>query len=139
METLDWLVEHWDDWLVAAHSRRAGSLLEILHSSRRNSSDPRDRIIAFIAASDVAGLPTFRPDYSLSVEECYIGYSRSIIRHYESLKGLAYADSQRRHYQHLPSWVRDWSCGASTITAITDEGLHFVQSNCTIYHRLRAM
>lgn len=109
------------------NSRKTKSfpLSKILRTVRRDASDLRDRIIAFLGMSEVSELPNFRPNYSWSMECTYVHYTRQIIFHEGSLQILADADCPRND-DSLPTWVRDWRLNSNTIRTIFEtEGYSF--------------
>jgi hypothetical protein len=89
------------------HSQELTDLLQ--HSRNCKSSDPRDRVYAFIGLAheeyDIA------PDYheNHTIVHVLIDVARAIIKHDKSLAILTHAYRNREHSNvYLPTWVPDW-------------------------------
>ena len=80
------------------------------------STDPRDKIYAFLGLAD-RNLEPFRnqpdaltPDYNLSVSQVYTEAARSILLSYGNLSLLSHVqDLSTTKVRDLPSWVPDYS------------------------------
>ncbi|KAH7394517.1 heterokaryon incompatibility protein-domain-containing protein [Pyrenochaeta sp. MPI-SDFR-AT-0127] len=90
--------------------------LRILLDKHRfsKSSDPRDKVYAFLGLANRALSPfrtaplTLTPNYNLSVQEVYIEAARAFIVSYENLSWLSHVeDPSKRRTLGLPSWVPD--------------------------------
>ena len=93
-----------------AHSRHNQDLKELLaHSRHRNTSDPRDKIFAYIGLANPAyGIV---PDYSHPIDRVLLDTTVKIIETENSLDILWHAAaSETQHTASLPSWVVDWRC-----------------------------
>jgi len=102
---LTWMVEHKDNW----NGRL--DLKELLtHSSYSKTTDPRDKIFAFIGLAD----PSYAiiPNYSHSLDQILIDTTMNIIRVENDLAVILYAPKYRPHDDfRLPSWVVHWAAG----------------------------
>jgi len=96
---------------------RPPSLRMLLDKHRfSSSSDPRDKVYAFLGLADRSMAP-FRmypaalgPDYNLSVQEVYTETARVFMASYESLSLLSHVeDPSVRRIEGMPSWVPDLS------------------------------
>jgi hypothetical protein len=74
------------------------------------SSDPRDKVFALLGLILTANQDGLLADYSLTVEQLYIGLAAHLITNYPSCKILRYRNSNPL----LPSWVPDWHESPST-------------------------
>lgn len=80
------------------------------------SSDPRDKVYAFIGLANHSMAP-FRshpnalvPNYNLSVQEVYTEVARVLMTSYRNLSWLSHVeDASQRSIPGLPSWVPDLS------------------------------
>jgi len=80
------------------------------------STDPRDKVYAFLGLAD-RGMAPFRshpdalvPNYNLSVQEVYTETARVLLTSYRNLSLLSHVeDSSQRRIANLPSWVPDYS------------------------------
>lgn len=84
-------------------------LKDLLMNSRYcHTSDPRDKVYAFIGLSDPGY--DIRPDYSHSIIEVLIETTQKIMLFENSLDVLAHAAaSNTSECSALPSWVVDWT------------------------------
>lgn len=80
------------------------------------SSDPRDKVYAFVGLADRDSSPfreqpdALAPDYNLSVQEVYIEVAKVLMSTYESLAWLSHVeDPSQRRILNLLSWVPDLS------------------------------
>ena len=91
-------------------SRQNQDLKELLaHSRNRHTSDPRDKIFAYIGLADPAY--DIVPNYSHPVDQVLIDTTIRIIETENSLDILWHAAaSATQHTTGLPSWVVDWRC-----------------------------
>jgi hypothetical protein len=113
-----------------ASFKRSSDLIPLLQHSRNcQSSDPRDRVYAFLGLAhhgyDVV------PDYNPSnkVERVLIETAKSIIRHDKSLAVLQHVHRGREMLGvKLPSWVPDWTSkefGCSLDQYVLDQSAPF--------------
>jgi hypothetical protein len=80
------------------------------------STDPRDKVYAFLGLAD-RNMSPFRnqpdalvPNYSLSVQEVYTETARVLMLSYRNLSLLSHVeDPSQRRIANLPSWVPDYS------------------------------
>ena len=84
-------------------------LLEALYRSRYAlSTDPKDKIYGLLGLAHDGDIFIPEPNYSQSVEETYINFSKALIGKGFPL-GLIYLRTAHRViYNSLPSWVVDW-------------------------------
>lgn len=80
------------------------------------SSDPRDKIYAFLGLADRRMAPfrsqpnALTPNYNLSVQEVYTDAARVLLTSYRNLSLLSHVeDPSSRRVPNLPSWVPDYS------------------------------
>jgi len=101
--------------LVRGKTTRTRDLKELLQHSRNcKSSDPRDRVYAFLGLSQGdTKLYNITPSYDKanSVKDVLIETARAIIERDKSLEILRHVKAGRRGYgRHtLPTWVPDWT------------------------------
>ncbi|KAF2820641.1 hypothetical protein CC86DRAFT_449272 [Ophiobolus disseminans] len=96
---------------------RPPSLRMLLDKHRfSGSSDPRDKVYAFLGLADRAMAPfrthptALTPDYNLSVQAVYTEAARVFMASYESLALLSHVeDPSLRRIEGMPSWVPDLS------------------------------
>ncbi|KAH7086339.1 heterokaryon incompatibility protein-domain-containing protein [Paraphoma chrysanthemicola] len=81
-----------------------------------SSSDPRDKVYAFLGLADRTMSPfrthpaALTPDYNLSVQEVYTETARVLLASYKNLSLLSHVeDPSLRRIDNLPSWVPDLS------------------------------
>ncbi|ORY14202.1 heterokaryon incompatibility protein-domain-containing protein [Clohesyomyces aquaticus] len=93
------------------------SLRMLLETHRfSNSTDPRDKVYAFLGLADRSTAP-FRsqpdilsPNYNLSVQEVYTETARAFLTSFGNLSVLSHVqDPSRTRISGLPSWVPDYS------------------------------
>ena len=80
------------------------------------SSDPRDKVYAFLGLADRTMSPfrtqptALTPNYNLSVQEVYNEVSKALLTSYKNLSWLSHVeDPSQRRIPGLPSWVPDLS------------------------------
>ncbi|KIW09132.1 uncharacterized protein PV09_00070 [Verruconis gallopava] len=86
-------------------------ILWLLQSARSfGSTDPRDKVYSLLGLipKEMSSLSRIKPDYTVSVEECYKQTALAIISHTNNLDVLL-TDRQTKCEFQLPSWVPDWS------------------------------
>ncbi|PVI08298.1 hypothetical protein DM02DRAFT_510487 [Periconia macrospinosa] len=92
-------------------------LRQLLDTHRfSKSTDPRDKIYAFLGLAD-RNMAPFRtdptaltPNYNLSVQEVYTEASRVLLTSYQNLSLLSHVqDPSKTLLPNLPSWVPDYS------------------------------
>jgi hypothetical protein len=95
-------------WLLKRIDKQRLSLASLLRETKGlSATDPRDEIFALLGLADVGFSELFIPNYSFSVSETYISFTRAIIKDSGSLSILA--DAYRESPDpDLPSWVPDW-------------------------------
>lgn len=89
----------------------------LLHKHRfSKSSDPRDKIYAFLGLVDRHSAPfstrplALTPDYNLSVQSIYTEVARTLIASRKDLHLLSNVeDPSKRRIRGLPSWVPDYT------------------------------
>ncbi|KAH8878816.1 HET-domain-containing protein [Thozetella sp. PMI_491] len=92
-------------------------ILELLqNASSCLATDPRDMIFAVLGlASDIPASPTVNSehelvcDYSRSVQEVYIDFTKVHIHRHNSLNIVTFSTQYEGRLAGLPSWVPDWS------------------------------
>lgn len=101
---------------ATASSRRPPFSLLLDKHRWAKSSDPRDKVYAFLGLADRslspfrAGLAILTPDYNLTVQEVYTQTAQVLLLAFNSLNLLSHVeDPSRRMIQGLPSWVPDLS------------------------------
>ena len=80
------------------------------------ATDPRDKIYALLALFilDPHLKHMIRPDYSISVEQCYASFTKLLIVRTDSIDTLSHVqDSSSKRIHGLPSWVPDFSISSS--------------------------
>ncbi|KAH4169655.1 hypothetical protein HBI70_136960 [Parastagonospora nodorum] len=96
---------------------RSPSLRMLLDKHRfSKSSDPRDKVYAFLGLADRTKIP-FRhhpsvliPDYNRSVQDVYTETARVLLNSHKELSLLSHVeDHSSRRIEGLPSWVPDLS------------------------------
>ncbi|TKA63258.1 hypothetical protein B0A49_09163 [Cryomyces minteri] len=95
--------DHWDDKLRDV-------LVDVLNSSRnQQSTEPKDKVYALYGLLQALGVELPQPNYSEehSLEDAYLGFTRSIIKWHYSLDVLLEASGPWG--SNAPSWVPDWS------------------------------
>lgn len=99
-------------------SHRTGQSLRVLVETHRftKSTDPRDKVYAFLGLSDQDKPPLkdpttlIRPDYSISVQEVYLKLTRAMLLSSKNLGVLCHVqDKSTTSISGLPSWVPDYS------------------------------
>lgn len=95
--------------IMSVSTYRDGTFWEALNIFRpRQTSDPKDRVYALLGlGSDL------RPDYSLSLEDIFIGAVRNSIASTGLLHSLL-RTTERRRSPTLPRWVPDWCADIPT-------------------------
>ncbi|KAF2730727.1 hypothetical protein EJ04DRAFT_567496 [Polyplosphaeria fusca] len=92
--------------------------LRLLMDTHRfsKSTDPRDKVYAFLGLADRRMAPfrshpdVLKPDYSLSVQQVYLEAAQAIMVSYRNLSLLSHVqDASRTRIPGLPSWVPDYS------------------------------
>ncbi|CAI6339658.1 unnamed protein product [Periconia digitata] len=92
-------------------------LRQLLDTHRfSKSTDPRDKIYAFLGLAD-RNMAPFRsnpnalvPNYNLSVQEVYTETARVLMASYQNLSLLSHVqDPSQTRLSNLPSWVPDYS------------------------------
>jgi hypothetical protein len=80
------------------------------------SSDPRDKVYAFLGLADKRLAPfrsfpkTLVPNYNLSVQDVYTEAAKSLLLSHGNLSLLSHVqDPSLTKIPNLPSWVPDWS------------------------------
>ncbi|KAI2626667.1 heterokaryon incompatibility protein-domain-containing protein [Hypoxylon sp. NC1633] len=87
------------------------------YSSCFEATDDRDRLYGIRALATDAFLMDV--DYSLSVEEIYLNFTKSCIEHYKSLDVICFASTYSSPPGSLlPSWVPDWRTTVSPLLVI---------------------
>ena len=109
--------EHWSSlkkrYGLAIHLSKkrllGAKLSDILWNTwDREASDPRDKVFAILSLVDEgahASIP--RPDYALTMQQCFIDVAKHIIQHDKKLDLLLAANGIEKR-GGLPSWVPDW-------------------------------
>lgn len=90
------------------------------HSRRCETTDPRDRVYAFIGLADPAY--SIKPNYESSIQDVYIDATARIIRKERSLNIIFEANEKERK-PDLPSWVPDWSSTSTRDSMLLDKDL----------------
>ncbi|EFW98735.1 heterokaryon incompatibility protein [Grosmannia clavigera kw1407] len=93
------------------------------------ATDPRDKVFAVVGLCRSEDRDALPPDYSLNVREVYLRTARHLMT--TSLNLLSLNTGSPRLYpsagagcQRLPSWVPDWSLGASRPPPLWREGCY---------------
>lgn len=87
-------------------------LLDLVAMCRNvQCTDPRDRVYALLGlANDVSSQDLeVMPDYALTIEEVYKGFSIWNLSHTKDLRCLSYSSLSSRSQLSLPSWVPDYT------------------------------
>lgn len=83
-------------------------LLRILVDNwTRKSSDPRDKVFAFLGLATDASRESLVPDYTKSTEQIYKELVKDLIMRQNDLEVLAFA-ALKTASSDLPSWCPDW-------------------------------
>lgn len=102
----------------------ADMLWLLWHVLPLHSSDPRDKIYSILGLIDTEELQTLniRPDYTISVEDCYRTATLAIMSSTKNLDVLL-TDRASVSAYNLPSWVPDWSAidRPTAVALIRDE------------------
>ena len=86
------------------------SLLNALYRSQSASStDARDKLYALLGLVFDGDRFILQPNYNLSIEETYTGFSLTLIEKGLPLDFIYLRTSNRGIHDSLPSWVVDWS------------------------------
>ncbi|KAK2762152.1 hypothetical protein FQN54_001160 [Arachnomyces sp. PD_36] len=91
------------------------------------SSDPRDRIYAFLGLTNDGSRDAIVPDYTKSIEDVYTDAMRFMLTHDGSAirmllrAGIGYP---RKSGANLPSWVPDFSDDKPTVFTVRGAGVH---------------
>ncbi|KAH7061726.1 hypothetical protein BKA63DRAFT_528060 [Paraphoma chrysanthemicola] len=86
------------------------------------ATDPRDKFFALLALwkLDVPQSALPMPNYSMTVQQCYITLAVELLRHTKDLTFLAWVqDTTSKQIPDLPSWVPDFSLRAANNTVPT--------------------
>jgi hypothetical protein len=98
------------------------SLLDILERSRHSqSTDPRDRIFAFLKLCQERDAEELRPDYRETVGDTYTRVAKFLIRAGQGGKLICNAGLSDSKLG-LPSWIPDWSLNSLPFENIAPEG-----------------
>ena len=76
----------------------------LLNTSTYKCSDPRDKVFGILGLMRV----DFSPDYRLSAECVYAGFTAYLIKNCLAFEVLAISGAAKKEFV-LPSWVPDWS------------------------------
>ena len=94
-------------WMT--HYQNAGrrhvtlSILDLLHQTESfKCTDARDKIYALLG---LVSTPGFTVDYTLSVEQVFLGFSKWALGHFKDLRLLSYARGVAKSSLDIPSWV----------------------------------
>lgn len=102
---------------IREHKSSPAPLRMLLDKHRfSRSSDPRDKVYAFLGLADRTMAP-FRtlpdvlvPNYNLTVQEVYLEVTIALLESYRNLSWLSHVeDPSQRRITNLPSWVPDLS------------------------------
>jgi hypothetical protein len=75
-----------------------------------HSGDTRDRIYGLLGVQDPVKEVQIPIDYTKSVEDVYIDFTRRCIKHDQGLRVLEFLkEGQSKQFPRLPTWVPDWS------------------------------
>lgn len=77
----------------------------LIDASPYTTSDPRDKVYSVLALSSEKSIS---PDYSIPVENVYIGVTAHLIKNLHSFEFLSLAGISKIEFI-TPSWVPDWS------------------------------
>jgi len=118
-----------------AHSLQNQDFKELLsHSRNRDTSDPRDKIFAYIGLINPAyGIV---PNYSHPIDQVLINTTIKIIETENSLDILWHAAaSEIQHTTNLPSWVADWRCKQDPLASekLYDNALKQTEANASFH------
>jgi hypothetical protein len=95
---------------LVTRKESAPTLWELLLAFKACSgqaTDPRDHVFALLGLAGDAGKLGLRPDYSLSVADCYTQVAKAFIC--DGCMRLLWLCEYQDSELHLPSWVPDWS------------------------------
>ncbi|KAH0534096.1 hypothetical protein FGG08_007305 [Glutinoglossum americanum] len=105
------------------------SLLNILEISRHSqSTDPRDRVYAFMNLSKERGERGLQPDYRATVKDTYAKAGRFFVRAGQAPKLISNAGLSDPALG-LPSWIPDWSFGKLPFETIAPQASITQESN----------
>lgn len=92
------------------HRREAPSVSELLRDTKDALCiDPRDKLFGIIGLANTEERELLPTDYSLSVQQLYIGLAAYLVQKTDDRSFLKLADGQRKIIPGLPSWVPDWT------------------------------
>lgn len=126
------IVLEYHDAMSAADTTRVKDALRLSSLLRqaqfREASNARDRIYCLLGMASSNQEDIYKVDYSLSVEQVYIQFTRSMLRADKHLELLSDA-SRGEQSASLPSWVPDWRLPL-TVTPISQR----LQDGSSRYH-----
>ena len=89
-------------WAPQLKKGRKLSILDLLHQTEPfECTDPRDKIYALLG---LVSTPGFTADYTLSVEQVFVGFSTWALAQFADLQVLSYARGVVKPSWDLPSW-----------------------------------
>ncbi|KAF2471045.1 uncharacterized protein BDR25DRAFT_29912 [Lindgomyces ingoldianus] len=103
---------------LSVQERNRKPPLRLLLETHRfsKSTDPRDKVYAFLGLADKRMAPfrthpeALAPNYNLSVQTVYTDAARALLTSYGNLSLLSHVqDPSQTQIPHLPSWVPDYS------------------------------